>query len=235
MTQDISTLQAFYKTPLGGRARGLLHRHVAQVWPDAVAETVVGLGYALPYLDSYRLRSARVLAGTFPAQGVTYWPSYEKNALAMVDPEVLPFPDQSIDRLLLVHALEYAPHPKQLLREAWRVLVDGGRLLVIAPNRRGLWARNPQTPFGAGISYSGRQLFALMEDCRFTPTKPSYALYLPPLSHPWLAGPGDTFERLGRKWFKKAGGVVILEARKQILGGVLAETTQRIPQACGSF
>ena len=28
-----------------------------------------------------------------------------------------------------------------MMRELWRVLADGGRMIVVAPNRRGLWAR----------------------------------------------------------------------------------------------
>lgn len=227
MMQDVQTLQDFYKTALGAQTRSVLMRQVEKYWPDAVSETVVGLGYALPYLDLYRTRSARVLAGMLPTQGVTFWPSHEKNATFMADSQNLPFADQSIDRLLLVHALEGAPHPKQLMREAWRVLVDGGRILMIAANRRGLWSRNPGTPFGMGEPYAGHQLFQLAEECRFTPSKPTYALYMPPFHQKWLLKTAPTFEALGPQWCKKAGGVVMLEARKQLMAGVLATQAQR--------
>ena len=46
--------------------------------------------------------------------------------------------------------LEMTNDPGTLLREAWRVLAAGGRLLVVVPNRRGLWARMDTTPFGHG-------------------------------------------------------------------------------------
>ena len=53
----------------------------------------------------------------------------------------LPLPDLSVDRIVLVHALEMSDDAPSLVREIWRVLAPGGRLLLVIPNRRGLWAR----------------------------------------------------------------------------------------------
>ena len=48
--------------------------------------------------------------------------------------------------------------------EIWRVLSGNGRLLVIAPNRRGIWARFEHTPFGHGRPYTSSQLYRLLRD-----------------------------------------------------------------------
>ena len=40
----------------------------------------------------------------------------------------------------MVHALEASEQLPALLAEVWRILVGNGRLLVIVPNRHGLWA-----------------------------------------------------------------------------------------------
>src|SRR5947207_8712583 len=56
-------------------------------------------------------------------------------------PIYLPLGDAAVDRVLLVHALEMSRDAEALLREAWRVLAPGGRLLAVIPNRRGIWAR----------------------------------------------------------------------------------------------
>ena len=64
--------------------------------------------------------------------------------------DALPFPDLCFDRILLMHGLEVAENARRLLREVWRVLKDDGLLLVVAPNRRGLWAHVESTPFGRG-------------------------------------------------------------------------------------
>ena len=50
--------------------------------------------------------------------------------------------------------------PAALLREVWRVLAAGGRLLAVVPNRRGVWARIDTTPFGHGRPYSRSQITA---------------------------------------------------------------------------
>ncbi len=47
------------------------------------------------------------------------------------DIEALPLPDQSHDFAILSQALHHAEHPLEALREARRILVPGGRVLVI--------------------------------------------------------------------------------------------------------
>ena len=78
--------------------------------------------------------------------------------------------DAAVDRILLVHALEANADAAALLREVWRVLAAGGRILAIAPNRRGLWARMDTTPFGHGRPYSRSQITHLLRETWFTPT-----------------------------------------------------------------
>ena len=62
--------------------------------------------------------------------------------------------------MLLVHALEMSHDAEAMLREVWRVLAAGGRLLAVIPNRRGVWARTDTTPFGHGRPYSRSQITA---------------------------------------------------------------------------
>ncbi len=221
MHSDVVDLHTFYESSLGQRACALIDQKIAQLWPDAVGDVIVGYGYAIPYINRYRSRAERVLALMPAQQGAMPWPSKQKNCVALTEEDVIPLPDNSVDRLILVHALETSEHVKTLLREAWRVLKDGGRLLIVAPNRRGFWARNPNTPFGMGHPYSGRQLFALIEESLFTPNKPVYGLFIPP-SRRFSGNKFARFlERLGPKWFKKIGGIVLIEARKEVLSRIL--------------
>jgi len=53
--------------------------------------------------------------------------------------EALPLPNGSLDAMVLHHALETAEDPRSGLREAARVLVPGGRLVVCAFNPLSLW------------------------------------------------------------------------------------------------
>ena len=64
-----------------------------------------------------------------------------------------------------------------MLKEIWRVLAGGGRLLVVAPNRRGIWARLDLTPFGSGQPYTMSQLSRLLRDEQFTPVGSDRAVH----------------------------------------------------------
>ena len=49
--------------------------------------------------------------------------------------ERLPFPDESFDIILLHEVIEHVDDDRQTIREAYRCLTPGGRILVYAPNR----------------------------------------------------------------------------------------------------
>jgi SAM-dependent methyltransferase len=109
----------------------------------------------------------------------------------------LPLPDAAVDRILLVHALEMTHDDPALLREVWRVLAAGGRLLAVVPNRRGVWARMDTTPFGHGRPYSRSQITQLLRETWFTPTAWGEALYVPPIEQRWFLRSAVAWERTG--------------------------------------
>jgi SAM-dependent methyltransferase len=139
---------------------------------------------------------------------------------ALVENEHLPLPDASVDRLLGVHCLETAERARPLLREIWRVLAPEGRLLLIVPNRRGVWARIDTTPFGQGQPYSRGQLETLLQDSLLTPIDWSMALYLPPLDRRMILRSAAAIERLGGRLTPVFSGVIIVEARKEMIAPV---------------
>src|ERR1700737_4782913 len=142
MSIDVVDLRNFYAMHLGVVARRLIGRGIRRRFADTRGMSVVGVGYPTPYLGLFREEAERCLAFMPPAQGVVKWPTHRPGLAALVDELEMPLPDSSIDRMLLVHALEIAHDPTALLREVWRVLAGGGRLLLIVPNRRGVWGTN---------------------------------------------------------------------------------------------
>lgn len=55
--------------------------------------------------------------------------------LAVAAAEALPFPGESFDVVLLHEVLEHVQDDRRTVREAWRVLTPGGRIVIFAPNR----------------------------------------------------------------------------------------------------
>ena len=216
MYSDVVDLRDFYATSLGQVACRMIRRRIRQIWPDVAAARVLGLGYAVPYLRAFREEAERVVAVMPARQGVLSWPPDGPNLVALADEGELPFDDSSMDRVLLVHALESSEEVRPMLKEIWRVLAGSGRVLVIVPNRRGIWTRLDRTPFGLGHPYTPGQLSRLLREETFTPVRTGGALYIPPSASRVMLRAATAWERVGERWFTRFAGVAVVEASKQI-------------------
>ena len=219
MSIDVVDLRNFYGQRLGVVARRFIARGIRNLWGDTTGQRVLGIGYATPYLGLFREEAERCLAFMPAGQGVVKWPTMRPALSALVDENELPLPDSAADRVMLVHALEMTNDPGALLREVWRVLASGGRLLAVVPNRRGLWARMDTTPFGHGRPYSRSQINQLLRETWFTPTGWSEALYVPPIPVAW--------ERTGATLSAPFAGVHLVEATKQVYRAIPARRERR--------
>ncbi len=224
---DVVDLRNFYGQQLGVVARRFVARGIRARWSDTHSLRVLGIGYATPYLGLFREEAERCLALMPAAQGVVRWPSTRPALAALVEEDDLPLTDSAVDRVLLVHALEMSSDPAELLRETWRVLAAGGRLLAVVPNRRGLWARMDTTPFGQGRPYSRTQITQLLRDTWFTPTGWGEALYVPPIHRGWFLRSAVAWERTGATLSAPFAGVHIVEATKQVYRAIPARREKR--------
>ena len=216
MTADAQITAEFYGSARGAVACRLVRDQVAALWPSVAGMQVLGLGYAAPYLRPWRETAARCIAGT-PAQvGVARWPAGHPNLSVTVEEDALPFPDLHFDRILLVHGLEASENTHLLLREVWRVLRDDGRLLVVAPNRVGVWAHVESTPFGHGQPYSQGQISRLLQASLFSVERRATALYVPPTNVRLVLRAAPLWERAGRRIAPRLAGVTITEAVKDV-------------------
>ncbi|MDF1633440.1 class I SAM-dependent methyltransferase [Mycoplana sp. MJR14] len=230
MHADIVDLREFYHSPLGHLAEHSITMALASIWARLPEERLVGLGYAVPYLDRFREDTERTFAFMPAGQGAVNWPLGEASATALVFDEELPLPDASIDRILMVHSLEFAENPRETMKELWRVLAPGGRLIIVVPNRRGVWARMEHTPFGSGRPYSRGQLTHLLRETNFTPGSSAEALLFPPSKHRAMQKLRSAFERLGRRLWPMFSGVLVVEAQKRLYQGlpVAARASRRV-------
>ena len=198
----------------------LVRERLALVWPGMAGRSVLGVGYAVPYLRCWHGQAERCIAAVSAQIGGSRWPAGGPNLSCMTEDGALPFPDLSFDNVLLVHGLEAAENARGLLREVWRVLRDDGRLLVVAPNRVGMWAHVESTPFGYGQPYSPGQIGRLLEASLFRVERRDSALYLPPVKLRLVLRSARLWERSGRWLAPQLAGVTITEAVKDAYAGL---------------
>ncbi len=205
----------FYGSRLGHSAARLLKRQLLDLTQPKSGETIMGLGYATPFLDDL---SADVVSLSFmlARQGVIHWPLGVANRSALVDECDLPLLESMVDVALVVHGLEHAETPLEMLQEVWRVLAPQGRLILVIPNRRGLWAASESTPFGHGQPFSTKQVADLLKDAKFTVTQWRSALFLPPFRNETVLKIATACDAAGERVLHRFAGVTIVEAMKQV-------------------
>jgi len=231
MYLDVVDLRAFYAERLGAIARRLISARLKKHWPSLVGEQLLGIGYATPYLAGLAGGATRTIAFMPAVQGVVNWPPEGPNATALVAADALPLPNACIDRVLVVHSLEVAENARGQLREIWRVLAPGGRVVLVVPNRRGIWTWAEKTPFGHGRPFTRSQLTVLLREAMLSPLGWSEALAAPPIARrPWLRT-GTTWERIGVTFWPALAGVIIVEATKQLYQGIPSRASRRLKPA----
>lgn len=138
----------------------------------------------------------------------------------------LPIASNSIDLLLLPHALEFSEHPHQILREVQRVLMPEGHAVIACFNPWSLWglrrlfsrSRNRETyPWGGRFVNLPRlkDWLALLE---LELDASHMGCYLPPCTQTKWIQRLRFMEAAGGRWWPIAGGVYFLHVVKRVRG-----------------
>ena len=167
---------------------------------------------------------------------LTTQPAHEMIALHC-EFDALPFPDASIDLVVLPHALELARDPHHTLREVERVLVPEGRVVIAGFNPASLWGLRHRAGrmrrsmgFGRGqplylpnLQSAGDFIgyWRLRDWLRllgFEVEAGRFGCWRPPLrTQAWL----DRFawmDRVGDRWWPVLGAVYFVVAVKRVRG-----------------
>ena len=229
MHLDVLDLRNFYyRTQLGRVAQRAIRDRLVELWPPLSGQTVAGFGFAVPLLRPYLADSRRVI-GLMPGpQGVMPWPAGMANVSVLCEEHLWPLPTGLVDRLVLMHGLETSEDPSSVLDEAHRVLGPGGRAVFVVPNRAGLWSRRDVTPFGYGRPYTAGQLEAQLKRHGFTPERNMTVLHAPPSQAPFWLRSSNLWERVGRQLPWLSGGILMVEASKQVYAPTRGGLAERI-------
>jgi len=133
----------------------------------------------------------------------------------------LPFAENCIDLLCLPHALEFSENPHQTLREAARVLVPEGHLLLTGFNPLSAWgAKNLLTKddvypwHGHYFTISRIKDWLALLGLEFVDAQ--FCCYEPPINdEKWLKR-FAFMDKMGSKWWPMMGGLYFIVARKRV-------------------
>ncbi|MEO7335005.1 MAG: methyltransferase domain-containing protein [Caldimonas sp.] len=230
-------LAQWLEAPVGRYLLDWEQRHLDPVVADLFGFHALQLG--LPELDA--LRSNRmphrwVATDSAAAEsGSVGEPPLPRVAVALhCDFDALPFDSQSLDLVVLPHALETARDPHLALREVERVLVPEGRVVVVGFNPASLWGvrqrigrvRRRLRPSGsqslflpsAGEFIGYRRLRDWLRLLSFEVEAGRFGCYLPPVrSDQWLARL-SWMEATGERWWPVFGAVYFIVAVKRVRG-----------------
>ncbi len=216
MLDDVQAVAAFYRTRPGRLVASLLCRRLKAIWPDLSGQRLLGLGHTTPFLPCWR-DQLRHCVDAAPGTGIG-----APGTSCLVQDDALPFPDGLFDRMLMVHAIENAASITRTLRAAWRTLRDDGRLLIVVPNRTGLWAHSESTPFADGAPCSTGRIERLLARSLFRVERMEGALYGPPVDLGPVLRVGRALEAAGRFVTPRLAGVLVVEAVKDLYAAVPA-------------
>jgi SAM-dependent methyltransferase len=148
----------------------------------------------------------------------------EPGAALAADPLQLPLASQSADLVVLPHVLEGHHNPHEVLREAERVLMPEGHIVISGFNTLSLWrVRQMFSGRHAGAPWDARfiGLLRLRDWLRvlgFELNGGMFGCYAPPFRQRlWL----DRFafmEKAGARWWPIAGGIYVVRAIKRVHG-----------------
>lgn len=135
----------------------------------------------------------------------------------------LPFQTSSIDLLLLPHMLEFSDDPHQTLREAGRVLVPEGHIIISGFNPFSAWGLKRMAAGRKGYPWQGT-FFSLprirdwLELLDLEIVEVKMACYKLPFSNPTWLKRCQFMDRIGNRWWPVVGGIYFIVARKRVLG-----------------
>ena len=212
MLYDVGKIDAFYNSTRGQMVARLLNKELFKIWTPSNKTSNLVVGF--PSIFPERSAMFPVL---MPSEiGGMPWESENVVYSALIDSTSWPLESDSVDYVLITHALEFILDKNGFLLEASRVLRSAGKLIMIVPHRSGLWSRAETTPFGHGTPFSKRQIFDLLKNTGLNPEKCTRSLFLPPFVDKLPRVFSNQVEVFGERLLPLFGGVLIVEANKLV-------------------
>jgi SAM-dependent methyltransferase len=137
-------------------------------------------------------------------------------------PSMLPIASDSVDLVILMHHLSNTSEPHEILREAFRVLIPEGKLVIIDFNPKSLWGLRhffqswlEHVPF-KGHFYTAKRIDDWMRLLGFDQSRLYRVGYLPPIQKPAIVRHLSWLEKGMRNWLPLFGALNLMVYSKNI-------------------
>jgi SAM-dependent methyltransferase len=146
----------------------------------------------------------------------------DQEAHIQASPSMLPIASDSVDLVVLMHHLSNTSEPHAILREAFRILIPEGKLVIIDFNPKSLWGLRhffqswlEHVPF-KGHFYTASRIDDWMRLLGFDQNRLYRVGYLPPIQKPSLIRHLSWLEKGMRNWLPLFGALNMMVYSKSI-------------------
>jgi len=136
--------------------------------------------------------------------------------------DYLPFAESSIDLLCMPHALEFSDNPHQTLREAARVLMPEGYVIITAFNPLSFWGLKRMMAKKQGYPWRG-QFFSLLRIKDWLAllglefVEAEFFCHGLPINNEKWSKRFSFMSSIGAKWWPMMGGQYVIIAKKRVV------------------
>lgn len=214
--EPMIALEEWFAGALGRELAALEEDSVGRMLHDTFGYYLVQLGMSGTF--DAAVRASRIRHRILLPVGVHVGSG---DAQALARPHQLPVAADSVDVVLLPHTLDFTPDAPQVLREAERVLIAEGRVVVVGFNALSLWGlgrlvRGPRSR----VPWCGSFLtpFRIADWLRllgFDIEMQEMMMFRPPWRRTLLQRLSFV-ESLGRRYWPFLGGVYVIRAVKRV-------------------
>jgi SAM-dependent methyltransferase len=136
--------------------------------------------------------------------------------------DILPLASDSIDVVLLNHAMGFEQRPHQVLREVERIMVPEGHVVIVGFNPRSLWglwwflnAFRKSAPWSSNFM-SQTRMKDWLQLLGFEVVQSQSCFYRPTILGPKIFSRLSFMESFGRRFLPHWGGIYVIVARKKV-------------------
>lgn len=223
LQETYTAKQRWLSSPLGQ----YLQQEEQVLYDQAVVDRFGFNALQMGFLQMDLLRNSRIAQRY---QSAEFCDSAQPHHLCCAD-DFLPFSAASLDLLLLPHRLEFSERPHQTLREAERVMMPDGHLLITGFNPFSTWGIalafknlfSKKNKLNRTFPWNGQFIgLARLKDwlalLGFEVVSVEMCCHVPPFEQETWRNHFGFMRKLGARWLPVMGGVYFVVAKKRVVG-----------------